>query len=215
MLGAWVGKTATAWACLVEPHSTHPGSKRTTDTLNQSVIDRAPARAPPPSHSGRAHVRTPRARPPLIWAALPWPPGRMASPPRLRQPQQKSPRKPCQTALNRSMPTCKRTALPEPSASGYFASELARAPGPAAQPSTTAKSAVGRCSCRCPTGLCTSCSSRMSTRSTMLYTRIGSLPTVPSSVRYRSTMATMLQSCFAASVDAQPSTSRSVVRARH
>lgn len=121
-------------------------------------IDREAARARPAPRCGRTRVSTARARPPRVRAALPWPPGRLASPPRLRQRQQKSPRKPCQTALNRSMPTCKRTALPEPSAAGYLASELAQAPGPAAQPSTTAKSAIGRCSSRCPTGSCTSCS---------------------------------------------------------
>ena len=122
---------------------------------------------------------------------------------------------PCQTDENRSMPTCKRRALPDSSAGGYFASELARAPVPAGQPAGMPVSPVGRCCSRCPTGSCTSCSRWMSTRSTMICTRIGRLPTVPSSVRYRSTIGNMLQSCFTASVDAQPSTSRSVVRARH
>jgi len=103
---------------------------------------------------------------------------------------------PCQTDGNRSMPMCKRRALPEPSAGGSFASELARAPVPAAQPAGMPVLVVGRCSSLCLTGSCTSCSCRMSTRSTMVCTRIGSLPTVPSSVRYRSTIGTMLQSCL-------------------
>ena len=160
----------------------------------------------------RAHATRPTSAHPGGTALAAWPHALASAPPPTAA---EAASRTCQTARNRSMPTCKRTALPEPSAAGYFASELARAPGPASKPSTTAKSAIGRCSSRCPTGSCTSCSSRMSTRSTMLCTRIGSLPTVPTSVRYPSTMGKMVRSSFPASIDAQPSTSRSVVRARH
>ena len=187
-------------------HSAHVGSSRLSIDPEPATLMSASSRAPEP----RLLVR-----PPQIPAALLALPGRAPSPSRRRKWQQRAPHGPPPNRTNRSTPMRDRTAPPEPSAGGCFASELARAPVLAAQPAAMPESAVGRRSGRCRTGSCTSHSSRMSTRSTKFYTRIGSLPTVPSSVRYRSTMATMLQSCFTASVDAQTSTSRSVVRARH
>ena len=197
----------------------HAPSHQTHDLSNQPVrdsgaIDREAARAPPPSHRGSARVPTPRPRPPRIRAALPSPPGGPPSPPRLRQRPQKSPRGRCQTARNRSTPMCERRASPTPPPAGSFAPELARAPAPAAQPPDTAELAVGRCSSRSPAGSCSRSSSRMSTRSMKLCMRNRGPPTMPSAVRYQSTMGTMLQSCFCNRFDGQPSTSRSVQRTR-
>ncbi len=196
-------------------HSTHTHTKLTTTRSIRPAIDPEAARVPPPSHRGRARVPAPRARPPHIRAALPSPPGRMPSPLRLRQRPQKPPRRTCQRTRNRSMPTCDHTAPPWPSAVGSCAPQLARAPALATQPADMAESAVGQCSSRCLTGSHSRSSSRVSTRSTKICTRICGPPTAPSSVRYRSAIGRMIQSCFRARIDAQPSTCRSVMRTRH